>query len=103
MSSYAWQRLPFFVYGTLIPGQPNDHLWQGAIGSLEAAVFDNGRLYDMGFYPMLVEGRAGMVKGKLIRVDGDWVPHAARRYNEISSWWTAVTTVSGLHDDFHNT
>ena len=68
MSTHALQRLPFFVYGTLIPGQPNDYLWQEAIYSMEAAFFRNGKLYDMGFYPMLVEGDTGTVKGRLITV-----------------------------------
>jgi gamma-glutamylcyclotransferase (GGCT)/AIG2-like uncharacterized protein YtfP len=53
-------QLPFFVYGTLLPGQPNYHLWAEAIRSEQPAFFPNGRLYDMtllnlGHYPMLVE------------------------------------------------
>jgi gamma-glutamylcyclotransferase (GGCT)/AIG2-like uncharacterized protein YtfP len=53
-------QLPFFVYGTLLPGQPNYHLWAGAIRAEQPATLPNGRLYDMaqlnlGHYPMLVE------------------------------------------------
>lgn len=46
---------PFFVYGTLIPGEPNDHHWQGSITSAEPAVLENAQLYDLGTFPMLVE------------------------------------------------
>lgn len=49
------ERLPFFVYGTLLPGQPNAVLWGESIVAQETAVLAGGRLYDMGFYPMLVE------------------------------------------------
>jgi len=68
MKRYALAQIPFFVYGTLIPGQPNDHLWRGGIRSVETAVFPNGILYDMGNYPMLVEEEGGVVRGKLISV-----------------------------------
>ena len=68
MNRHALQQIPFFVYGTLIPGQPNDHLWRGGIKSIETAVFRNGKLYDLGHYPMLVEEGVGTVRGKLISV-----------------------------------
>ena len=68
MKRDASERLPFFVYGTLIPGQPNEHLWGQAIETAETAVFDNSQLYDMEYYPMLVEQRSGSVFGKLITV-----------------------------------
>lgn len=54
---------PIFVYGTLLPGQPNAYLWARAVLSQEPAVLENGRLYDMGFYPMLVETPGERVKG----------------------------------------
>jgi gamma-glutamylcyclotransferase (GGCT)/AIG2-like uncharacterized protein YtfP len=60
--------LSFFVYGTLLPGQPNYGLWRGRIESEQEATFANGRLYDMGYYPMLVEGEVGRVQGLLITV-----------------------------------
>ena len=68
MKRNASQRWPFFVYGTLIPGQPNEHLWGKGITTIETAVIVNCQLYDMGFYPMLVEQQGGFVHGKLIRV-----------------------------------
>jgi gamma-glutamylcyclotransferase (GGCT)/AIG2-like uncharacterized protein YtfP len=48
-------RLPFFVYGTLLPGQPNAVLWGEAIEAQEKARLTGGCLYDMGSYPMLIE------------------------------------------------
>ena len=59
---------PFFVYGTLLPGQPNHYLWGKSIVTMETAVFPHGRLYDMGNYPMMVEQQNEPVKGKLITV-----------------------------------
>lgn len=62
-------RLPFFVYGTLLPGQANDYLWGESIEVREPAVFAGGRLYDMGAYPMLVESEdGGRVRGFLVSV-----------------------------------
>lgn len=46
--------LPFFIYGTLLPDQPNYFLWESDIVAMEPAVFSGGQLYDMGYYPMLV-------------------------------------------------
>ena len=62
---------PFFVYGTLLPSQPNYALWQAAIISQEPAMFSGGRLYDMGYYPMLIptEQEEDVVKGMVITVD----------------------------------
>jgi gamma-glutamylcyclotransferase (GGCT)/AIG2-like uncharacterized protein YtfP len=58
---------PFFVYGTLLPGQPNAYLWGEAIAKMETAWFENGRLYDCGAYPMLVEETAALpVEGQLV-------------------------------------
>jgi gamma-glutamylcyclotransferase (GGCT)/AIG2-like uncharacterized protein YtfP len=57
------ERLPFFVYGTLLPGQPNAVLWGESIVAQETAVLKGGRLYDMGFFPMLVEEAETVVTG----------------------------------------
>ncbi len=61
--------LPFFVYGTLLPGQANHYLWGNSIVKMETAVFPHGRLFDMGSYPMMVEQPGELVKGQLITVD----------------------------------
>ena len=71
MNCDASVQLPFFVYGTLIPGQPNDHLWGNAIVSAESAILANCQLFDMDYYPMLVEQCGSSVRGKLITVKED--------------------------------
>jgi gamma-glutamylcyclotransferase (GGCT)/AIG2-like uncharacterized protein YtfP len=67
-------QLPFFVYGTLLPGQPNYRLWAEVIRLEQPAVYPNGRLYDMallnlGHYPMLVEEQGDKVVGALVEVE----------------------------------
>lgn len=62
-------QLPFFVYGTLLPGQPNYHLWGQGIAGQQPATFANGRLFDMGYYPMLVEGMGSEVSGMLVTIN----------------------------------
>lgn len=59
---------PFFVYGTLRPGQPNAVLWDGCEERMEGAVLENGRLYSLGHYPMLIEAEDGVVKGTLLTI-----------------------------------
>ncbi len=55
--------LPFFVYGTLLPGEANYPLWREAIQAIKPATLPGARLYDLGQYPMLVEGGVGEVRG----------------------------------------
>lgn len=65
--------LPFFVYGTLLPDQPNFFVWGEDIARMEPATFYGGRLFDMGFYPMLIAAEAETaVHGQLI------TPHPAQ-------------------------
>lgn len=63
---------PFFVYGTLLPGQPNAFLWQGLESRVERAWFENGRLHDLGGYPMLVEAGSEPVAGQIIIAASDF-------------------------------
>ncbi len=67
-SSATTQILPFFVYGTLMVGQPNDYLWQDSIHSLRPAYAPDSGLLDLGFYPILVQEKGLRVKGQLIHV-----------------------------------
>jgi gamma-glutamylcyclotransferase (GGCT)/AIG2-like uncharacterized protein YtfP len=60
------KQYPFFVYGTLIPGQPNDFYWEDCIGDVKPAVLPNGRLYDLGSFPMLLEGGDRPVIGQIM-------------------------------------
>jgi len=64
---------PFFVYGTLLPDQPNFFVWGEDIAHMEPATFRGGRLYDMGYYPMLIAAEPDTaVHGQLI------TPHPAQ-------------------------
>ncbi|MEM7115730.1 MAG: gamma-glutamylcyclotransferase family protein [Chloroflexota bacterium] len=59
---------PFFVYGTLLPEQPNAYLWAGAVVQEVRAALPNGRLYDCGFFPMCIEEGGAPVQGVLIEI-----------------------------------
>ncbi|MFQ5400424.1 MAG: gamma-glutamylcyclotransferase family protein [Anaerolineae bacterium] len=67
-SRTAERQLPFFVYGTLLPEQPNYYIWGDVIASEQPATLTGGALYDMGFYPMLVEEGDGQVRGLMVAV-----------------------------------
>ncbi|MCP4422129.1 MAG: gamma-glutamylcyclotransferase [Chloroflexi bacterium] len=60
--------LPFFVYGTLLPNQPNFFLWESDIVRIEFASFNGGQLYDMGHYPMVVAAQGQTVQGMMMTV-----------------------------------
>jgi gamma-glutamylcyclotransferase (GGCT)/AIG2-like uncharacterized protein YtfP len=51
----AGAHLPFFVYGTLLPGEANYPLWREAIAAMAPATLPGVRLYDLGDFPMAVE------------------------------------------------
>ncbi|WP_443034297.1 gamma-glutamylcyclotransferase family protein [Streptomyces sp. BE147] len=58
--------LPFFVYGTLLPGEPNHDLFlRGRTTGERPAVLPGALLYDGPGYPYAVEGH-GAVHGTLI-------------------------------------
>ena len=59
---------PFFVYGTLLAGQPNAYLWRGKAVTQVKATMANGRLYDFGAFPMMIEAGSEPVKGLLIEI-----------------------------------
>jgi len=63
------KRLPFFVYGTLLPDQPNYDLIVKESIEQRRAYFPDGRLYDLGPFPMLLEGSGGLVKGILYSIN----------------------------------
>ena len=60
--------LPFFVYGTLLPGQPNYRLWGESISRMEYGRIKDCQLFDMGAYPMMVESKEKYVHGMLVFV-----------------------------------
>ncbi len=65
----SMKRLPFFVYGTLLPDQPNYDLIVKESIDQRPAYFPDGRLYDLGPFPMLLEGSGGLVKGILYSIN----------------------------------
>ncbi len=58
--------LPFFVYGTLLPGEPNHDLFlRGRTAEERPAVLPRALLYDGPGYPYAIEGH-GRVHGTLL-------------------------------------
>lgn len=52
-------------------GQPNDALWENCIGRVARGVFQNGRLFDMGSFPMLIENGGETVAGQVMYPQAD--------------------------------
>ena len=63
------KNLPFFVYGTLIPKQPNYYLWKDSIANTKNGIIKNHQLFDMGHYPMIVQSEGNNVHGMLMYVN----------------------------------
>lgn len=60
-------RLPFFVYGTLLPGEVNHDLFlRGRTRSEAPGRLPDAVLYDGPGYPYAVEERGGIVYGELV-------------------------------------
>jgi gamma-glutamylcyclotransferase (GGCT)/AIG2-like uncharacterized protein YtfP len=74
-SQATTQPLPFFVYGTLMIGQPNETKWQDCVQRFEKASIDNCRLFDVGHYPMMLIGKGGKVFGQLVRLRNECYSH----------------------------
>lgn len=59
--------LPFFVYGTLRPGEHNHDLFlRGRTASEEPGLLRGAVLYDGPGYPYAVEEAGGVVRGELV-------------------------------------
>ena len=67
----AMKNLPFFVYGTLIPEQPNYYLWKDIITDTKNGIIRNYQLFDMGHYPMIIQSEGNNVHGMLMYVNDD--------------------------------
>ena len=66
-------QLPFFVYGTLLIGQPNDFYWGDSILKSQSAVLCGMELYAFPDFPMMVETKDlnSCVQGQLIWLEPD--------------------------------
>ena len=64
----AMKKLPFFVYGTLIPDQPNYYLWKESIADTKNGIIRNYQLFDMGHYPMIVKSEGKNVEGMVMYI-----------------------------------
>ena len=61
------QKLPFFVYGTLRPGEPNhDRFLRGRTRSEEPGRLTGAVLYEGPGYPYAVEEDGGVVHGEVV-------------------------------------
>lgn len=68
--------LPFFVYGTLRPGEPNhDRYLRGRTSAEEPGRLSGAVLYDGLGYPYAVAEPGGVVRGELVTA----LPHAYAR------------------------
>lgn len=78
--------LPFFAYGTLLPGQPNYWLWEAAIIDLRPARFADSILLDMGNYPLLAEGSGGEVRGALVTTRASSFSEVLKRLDRLEGF-----------------
>ena len=62
------ENLPFFVYGTLLPNQPNYYLWKESITDTKNGIIPNYQLFDMGHYPMIVKSEGNNVEGMIVYI-----------------------------------
>ncbi len=88
------KQLPFFVYGTLLPNQPNAYLWRGCETAVENAIFRNGRLHDLGYYPMLVKADSGTIKGQLIHTTAETYTIIQSRFDALEGFDPTYPTSS---------
>jgi len=83
------KQLPFFVYGTLLPGQPNAHLWRRLVQEEQVASFAHGLLYDMGSFPMLLAAspdRGSVICGRLLTPKPDKYLEVLTRFDNLEGY-----------------
>ena len=78
--------IPFFVYGTLLPEQPNFRLWGDSISRMEYGRIKDCQLFDMGAYPMLVEEKEKYVHGMLVFVVPEKMDEMVSRIDELEGY-----------------
>ncbi len=65
---------PFFVYGTLLPEQPNFLLWKDAIEQITPATLTDFTLFSLERFPMMVARTGERVQGALIEISAEAYP-----------------------------
>tara|TARA_Y100000588_G_scaffold152659_1_gene166798 strand:- start:1474 stop:1941 length:468 start_codon:yes stop_codon:yes gene_type:complete len=78
--------LPFFVYGTLLPEQPNYYLWKDSIEKMIPARIKDCQLFDMGHYPMLVQNEGKYVEGMLMYINSDDFGSVIKRIDNLEGY-----------------
>ena len=85
------KNLPFFVYGTLIPDQPNYYLWKDSIANTKKGILKNYELFDMGHYPMIIQSEGNNVHGMLMYIENE-------DYNKITK---IIDNLEGYNPENH--
>ncbi|MEV6482489.1 gamma-glutamylcyclotransferase family protein [Streptomyces sp. NPDC051576] len=79
--------LPFFVYGTLRPGEPNHDLFlRGRTRSEERARLHDAVLYDGPGYPYAVENPGSVVVGELVTARPEAYPQLLRELDRLEDY-----------------
>jgi gamma-glutamylcyclotransferase (GGCT)/AIG2-like uncharacterized protein YtfP len=81
------ERLPFFVYGSLLPGQLYHWVWGESVVWGQRAVLRYGRLYDLGDYPMLVETGDDVIQGMVMEVNTADYDNVLARLDALESYF----------------
>ena len=79
--------LPFFVYGTLRPGEPNHDLFlRGRTESEEPARLHGAALYDGPGYPYAVETPGAVIAGELVTARPEAYPQLLRELDRLEDY-----------------
>ncbi|MEM9773484.1 MAG: gamma-glutamylcyclotransferase family protein [Chloroflexota bacterium] len=82
---------PFFVYGTLLPGQPNDHFWENKIEANKPAHLSGVELFAFPSFPMMVisDDHGKQVFGQLIWTEPDAYNRIMKRIDILENYDSA--------------
>lgn len=75
------EKLAFFVYGTLVIGQPNEHRWLGAAQRHARASIGNARLHTFPAFPMMLVDTGDALADERVRGQVVWVDEA--KFDEV--------------------